>query len=286
MYAILGATGQVGGAVLDALLAQVPAERIRAIGRRRPKRLPPGAQWRHADLRGGEAALAEALAGATAAFVLSPVSPDAPDVHAEGEALARTLANAAARSGCPRIVALSSQGAHLRQGTGIIGTLHALETALRRVRARTTFLRPTFFMQSWLPFARAAVASGTWHAMHAPDASIDAVSAGDVGTCAARLLREPHAPEVVNLGGAGAWSERDAARIAAQLAGRPIDVAAVPPQRRADVLCDAGLGRSYADAVATMHAAIEAGAVPFEPAARTEHGTESLEAVIARCLAA
>ena len=286
MYAILGATGQVGGAVLDTLLAQEPAEWIRAVGRRRPARLPREAEWRHADLRGDTAALADALAGATAAFVLSPLSPGAPDVHAEGEALARTLAEAVVRSGCPRVVALSSQGAHLARGTGVIGTLHALEAALRRTGARTTFLRSTFFMQSWLPFAQAAMASGTWHAMHVPlDAPLDAVSARDVGACAARLMREPDPPAIVNIGGAGAWSERDVAGIVAGLAGRPIEVVAVPPERRADVLCAAGLGRSHAQALAEMHAAIEAGAVPFEPVPRTEHGTESLEEVVARSFA-
>lgn len=286
MYAIFGATGQVGGAALDALLGQVPAGSLRLIGRRKPSGIPDGVDWRHADLRGDAARLADALAGVTAAFVLSPVAADADDVRADGDLLARNLATAVTAAGCPRIVALSSQGAHLDSGTGIIGTLHALESHLVATGARTTFLRPTFFMQSWLPFAQLAAATGRWHAMHAPaEAPMEAVSACDVGRCAARFLCEPEAPAVVNIRGAGAWSELDAARITERLSGRKIEATAVPPARRAGVLREAGIGRSYAEATADMYAAIEAGAVPFEPAALQVEGSESLETVFGRAFA-
>jgi NAD(P)H dehydrogenase (quinone) len=283
MYAILGATGQVGGAVVDALRARVPTSSIRVIGRRPPAALAEGVEWRAADLRGDPAVLAEALAGASAMFALSPVEADAPDVFADGARIARTLAEAIVRAGRPRVVALSSQGAHLDDGTGIIRTLHALESALAATGALTSFLRPTLFMQSWLPFVEAALASGRWQAMHAPvDAPQEAVSARDVGTCAAALLLESSAPAIVNVRGAGAWSEQQLAQLAAGLAGREIELTPVAPAQRAQALRNVGLGASYARELAAMHAAIEAGGVPFAPADREYRGIESLEAVLAR----
>lgn len=286
MHAILGATGQVGGALLDALLECAPAERIRMLGRHPPAALPRGVEWRQADLRGEAAVLAEALSGVSTVFALSPVAVDAVDVHADGNGLARVLAEAIVLAGRPRVVALSSQGAQLADGTGIIRTLHALETALLGTGARTTFLRSTFFMQSWLPFVHAAMAGGIWHAMHAPpDALLEAVSANDVGRCAARLLCDPEAAGIVNVTGAGAWSELDVARTVERLSGRPIVLEMVPREQRAAVLRAAGLGASYAEALAAMHAAIEDGAVPSEPAPVEAKGVEMLETVIARAVA-
>ena len=107
MYAILGATGQVGRAVVASLAADGHAARMRLIGRTPSADAPAGAAWHHADLRDGPAALAAALEGAEAAFVLNPVPVDAGDVHADAAALAGVIAQAVAAARCPRVVALS-----------------------------------------------------------------------------------------------------------------------------------------------------------------------------------
>src|SRR5690606_20498528 len=149
--AILGASGQVGSAVVASLADDPGTCAIRMIGRRPPVQGPDGAGWVAADLRDGADALAAALAGATAVFVLNPVPPDAVDVHADGAALARTIADAVVAAGRPRVVALSGQGAHLDQGNAIVRSLHALEAALVATGARTTFVRATSFMQNRVP---------------------------------------------------------------------------------------------------------------------------------------
>lgn len=286
MLAILGASGQVGGAVVASLAGDPGTGPVRMIGRRPPAHRPDGAGWVAADLRDGADALAAALDGATAVFVLNPVPPDAVNVHADGVALARTIADAVVAAGRPRVVALSGQGAHLDQGNAIVRSLHALEAALAATGARTTFVRATSFMQNRVPFALAAAATGAWHALQAPDLRLPAVSAGDVGRCAARMLRDPDPPGVVNVTGAGTWSEREVARMVERIAGRPVTVEVVPPAHRAAALRAAGLGPSYAEAVATMQSELEAGALPFAPADLEVAGEEPLEAVLRRALAA
>jgi len=62
-------------------------------------------------------------------------------------------------------------------------------------------------------------------------------------------------------------------------------VEAVPPAHRAAALQAAGLGRSYAEALAQMHAAFEAGAAAFAPADLEVAGEESFEDVLRRALA-
>lgn len=286
MLAILGASGQVGGAIASSLAGDPGAGRVRMIGRRAPAPSPDAAEWVAADLRDGPAALAGALGGASAVFVLNPVPPDADDVRAEGAALARVIAEAVVAAGRPRVVALSGQGAHLGRGNAIVQALHALEAALAATGARTTFVRATSFMQNRVPFALAAATTGTWHALQAPDLPLPAVSAVDVGRCAARMLRDPEPPGIVNVTGAGTWSERDVARMVERIAGRPVTVEEVPPAHRAAALQAAGLGRSYAEAVAAMQSELEAGALPFAPADLEVAGEETLEAVLRRALAA
>ena len=280
MYAILGATGQVGGNVLKSLLQLQPQVSVRVIGRRPPQAMPPQVQWHQADLADDPQALAAALEGVSAAFVLNPVPVDAADVRRDAARMSETIAEAIVRAGRPRIVALSSQGAHLREGTGVIATLHDFETALRQTGAALTCVRSTFFMESWLPFAAAALETGDWLAMrNPPDARDDAVSARDVGAIAAQCLLDAQAPAVVNVTGSRAYSEDDAAATLATLTGRALKNIVGPSAERAGVLEAAGLGRSYAVELAAMYAALDAGRVPFEAVADVRRGTTSLEDV-------
>lgn len=48
--AIVGATGNVGSRLLEVLVTDPAVERVVAIARRKPPTLPPGAEWRQADL--------------------------------------------------------------------------------------------------------------------------------------------------------------------------------------------------------------------------------------------
>lgn len=218
--------------------------------------------------------------GVNAAFVLNPVPPDAADVRRDAARISANIASAITRAGRPRIVALSSQGAHLREGTGVIATLHDFEAALRGTGAPLTCMRSTFFMESWLPFAAAALDTGEWMAMRTPvDKPDSAVSARDVGGFIAQAMRDSDAPAVINVTGACTWSETDAAATLAAISGRSIPVVSIPAAQRADVLERAGLGASYAAALAQMYAALDAGRVPFEPAPQTRHGTTPLEDV-------
>ena len=189
MYVMLGATGQVGSNVLKTLQELEPDARIRIVARRRPDRLEESIEWHAADVMHDVENLASAFQGATAVFVMNPVPPDAEDVYRDAAKISATIAAAIEQAGHPRIVALSSQGAHLPEGTGVITALHDFETALHRTGAPLAYVRSTFFMESWLPFAAAAMETGQWWAMRdPPDMQDSAVSARDVGAVIAECL--------------------------------------------------------------------------------------------------
>ncbi len=281
MYVILGATGQVGGHAAQKLQQLHPEAPLRIVARRAPKAMPANAEWREVDVASDVDGLASAMQGANAVFVMNPVPPDATDVYRDAGSISQTIAAAIERAGRPRTVALSSQGAHLATGTGIITALHDFESALRNTSAPLTCVRSTFFMESWLPFAATALASGQWWAMRdPPDVQDRAVSARDVGAVIAECLWDGASPAIVNVIGARTYSDVEAAAALAAMSGRPIEVVPVPAAERGNVLEGAGLGPSYAAALADMYAALDAGAVPFEPVPDIRHGTTSLEEVL------
>lgn len=281
MYVILGASGQVGSSVLTTLSQLAPDAKVRAIARRRPRDVANGIEWHEADVSTDVDALAAAMQGATAVFVMNPVPPDAEDVYRDAAKISGTIAAAIKKAGRPRSVALSSQGAHLPQGTGVITALHDFEVALRKTGAPLTCVRSTFFMESWLLFAAAAIENGQWWAMREPpDEQDSTVSARDVGTVIAQCLLDAGSPAIVNVTGERTYSEKDAASLMASLSGRAIEVVPVPAAERAGAFEGAGLSPSYAAALADMHGALDAGRVPFEHVPDTRHGATPLEEVL------
>lgn len=280
MITIMGATGRVGSAVLE-VVAQA-GRPVRALSRTPPTVALKGVEWRAVEALDG-AALAAAFAGSAAVFVMNPIEAGADDVTGHAARLSAAVAGALRQAGIGYAVALSSQGAHLDRGTGIVGTLHDFEAELRQTPTEIAFLRPAMFMESWIPMAAIAAETGRMPALLAPlDRAIDAVSAVDVGRVAGRLLLSPR-PGIHNLTGPGRYSERDAAAIVTRQTGRTIIADPVPEAEIAAFHRAAGLGASFSDGVADMYMALNRGGIPFAAdSARSLRCETPLETVLAR----
>jgi uncharacterized protein YbjT (DUF2867 family) len=281
MFVIMGATGQVGGAALEALKQRGIA--LRAVSRDPTRARAPGVETVRGDASDTESLVA-AFAGAEAAFVMLVPPYQARDVLAESRAMARSIADAVRAARVPHLVALSSVGAHLGEGNGIVQALHDFEAALAGAAPSLAFLRPGEFLENWagvLPAAREAgvLPSGKLTL----DKRHEAVSALDVGRVAADLLLDPRAgTRIVDLAGPMPCSPLDAAAILSRLLGRP--VTAVPSSREETVaaLVAAGLGADYAGKLAELDEAINAGRLDFPPGGEMRRGTVTLDAVLQR----
>ena len=149
MYAILGATGNVGSVIANTLLAK--GEKVRVVGRDRgrlEKFVRKGAEAVTANVTDA-AALTAALAGARAAFLMIPPNMTSQDYRADQELASDAVASAVQRSGLQYAVFLSSIGAHVPAGTGPIAGLHTAEEKLNAVSALNVLhLRPAYFMEN------------------------------------------------------------------------------------------------------------------------------------------
>jgi uncharacterized protein YbjT (DUF2867 family) len=120
MYLVMGITGKVGGATARHLLQQ--GKQVRALVRKREK----AAMWadRGVELVDGDwndaAAIEAALKGVEGAFVMLPaVWAPSPD-YREAKGVTANYVEALTRVVPPRVVALSSTGAHRNSGVGMI----------------------------------------------------------------------------------------------------------------------------------------------------------------------
>lgn len=279
MFVIMGATGKVGGAALEAL-------KQRGIALRAVARDPARAQGLGVEIVRGDASETESLvtafSGAQAAFVMLVPPYQALDVVAASRVMARSISDAVRTARVPHVVALSSLGAHLSEGNGIVQVLHDFEVALAAAAPSLVFLRPGEFMENWagvLPVAREAgvLPSGKL----ALDQRHEAVSALDVGLAAADLLLDPRpGTRIVDLAGPASCSAREAAAVLSRLLGKP--VTAVPSSREQSVaaLVAAGLGADYAEKLADLDEAINAGRLDFPPGGDLRRGTVTLDAVL------
>lgn len=285
MFVVMGATGQVGGAVIGALTERKAT--VRAIARDPSRVAAPGVEVVRGDASDATS-LAAAFKGAEAAFVMLVPPPQAADVLAESRTIARAIAGAVRTAQVPHLVALSSVGAQLASGNGVVQALHEFEVALAGAAPSIVFLRPGYFMENWAAMLPAAQESGVLPSAHNPlDAKGEIVSALDVGHTAAALLSEPRPKEgpgarIVNLAGPAEYSAVDAAAILSKLLGK--EVAAVPMSREESIagLVAAGLGADYAARLADLDDAANAGRMGFPAGSDIRRGTVTLDQALQR----
>jgi uncharacterized protein YbjT (DUF2867 family) len=232
---VIGATGQQGGAVVNALLEH--AVPIRAVTRN-----PNGDKARtlahrgievvHADLEDVDAVRA-AFDGAAAAFAMT--THDGPDGPKREIAHGRIIAAAAAHARLPFLVYSSVGGVDRGSGVPHFESKHRIEQLLREA-VRVTFVRPTFFMET-LRLMIQRDGDSTKLAMPLPgDVAVQMISVRDIGRAAAAMLLagDPVAP--VEIAGDELTGEQVAERIAHRV-GSPTTYVQLP----LDVLGDEDL---------------------------------------------
>lgn len=191
MFLIMGITGKVGGAAARHLLAQ--GKTVRALVRDREK----AAHWadQGVELVDGDwndaATIGRALKGVDGAFVMLPaVWAPSPDFK-EAKGIIANYAEALAKAPPPRVVALSSMGAHRTSGLGMITALSLLEQGFRNLAIPTAFVRAGGFFENFL-YGLHVARGGTLPVYYDPtNRKSTMVATNDIGAEIATLLTGP-----------------------------------------------------------------------------------------------
>ncbi|HVJ53006.1 MAG TPA: NmrA family NAD(P)-binding protein [Aliidongia sp.] len=282
MYAIMGVTGQVGGAIARTLLKD--GHRLRAVLRDESKAGP----WRD---RGAEiaiatvedaAALSAAFAGAEGVFVMVPpdFAPDPDFSSARAAAAGVTASVVAARP--KKIVALSSIGGQHQSGLGLITQVHILEETLAPIAIPTAILRPGWFMENSAWDVQPARETGEMASfLHPLDKPYPMVATADIGQVGALTLTQNWTGRrVIEIEGPKRYSQREIASLLGTAVGRTVTAREIP---RADWEARFQAGGTDRPAPRIeMLDGFNSGWIDFEPG-RHEHvvGTTPFETVLA-----
>lgn len=187
---VIGATGQQGGSVVDALLERGNVT-VRALVRN-----PEGDKGKALAARGVELvqgdltkpeSIDKALTGADAAFAMTTMAgPGGTDYEI---AAGKEVADAAKRTGLPHLVFSSVGGAERNSGIDHFESKRRVEEHIESLGIHATFVRPVFFMENLLGMG-VSVEDGTVVVREPlPDGiPLQMVAVRDIGRVAAAIL--------------------------------------------------------------------------------------------------
>ncbi len=281
MYAVMGITGNVGGAIANTLLQH--GKQVRGIVRDEAK----AQAWKE---RGVEVVvanyddnLAPAFTGVEGIFAMIPpnLTPDPgfPDSIARIAAIRKAVIAAKP----PRAVFLSSIGSERNSGLGLIAATHILEEQLGSTGVPSAFLRAGSFMENILHSLPAARATGQYFAFYQPlDHRYPLVTTEDIGRIGAEcLLQSWEGNRFIEISGPTYYSSNDVAVALGGALGRPINAVAVPRETWVETMAQHGIPAHLSGPYIEMLDSFNSGWIDFGVAG-TEHvkgSTDLLTAV-------
>jgi len=188
-YVITGATGNIGKIVVKQLLEA--KNNVKAIARNEEK-LNELAALGATALPGSITDLdflTKAFSGADAVFCLLMPDMFAKDVRQEQHSIAENFFNAVKANNVKNVVLLSSIGAHMRNGAGIVDGLGYMEELFLQLHdVNVLNLRPTYFMENTFGLIGTIKQMGIAGTPIQSDLKFPIVATRDIGAVAAKRL--------------------------------------------------------------------------------------------------
>lgn len=277
MYAIIGATGNTGRPLAEALLAA--GRKVRVVGRSTQRLQPLVAKGAEAVVGSADdaAALTRAFTGAQAVYAMIPPNLAAENLRSYQNQVSEALVTALRTAGVPYVVNLSSVGAHLSEKVGPINGLYDHEQRLNTLDAvNVVHLRPTFFMENLFfaidPIKKMGVNPGPLK----PELPIPMIATRDIAAVATQLLlnlnfsgkstRELLGPRNVTM--------QEVTRVLGKALGRDgLKYLQVPYADAEKAAVDAGLSRDMARLLMEMYRSMNDGALRPTEARSSENTT-------------
>ena len=230
MYAVMGITGKVGGAVARTLLAK--GEKVRGIVRNPEKAAEwqkQGAELFQADYDDVEA-LTAAFTGVAGVFVMVPPNFAPTPGFVETKAALKVLHEALSRALPSKVVYLSSIGAEQTSGLGLITSSHLLEETLSDLPFSQAFLRAGWFIENSAGDVDSARNEGKIRfQLHPLDGKFPLVATADIGKAGAETLTQSwKGIRYIEVAGPESYSPLDIADAFADAVGHAVEAIDVP----------------------------------------------------------
>lgn len=264
-YVILGATGHTGKPVAIGLLEKGHAVRIVSRDPAKAADLIAKGAKHFASALTDTPGLKKAFDGADAAYVMVPGDVQSKDASANQAAIVEAVAEALTGSSVRKVVTLSSIGAHLKQGAGIVQGLQKMEERFNTI-AGIDFLhlRATYFLENTIPQAGLIKQMGIMGSPVAPEIKLPMVATSDIAAFALRVLLaldfKGKGHEYVL--GSRDYTYPEIAAIYGKAIGKPeLKYVQFPYEDAKKAMMQMGLGESYTDKLIEFTRMINAGKV-------------------------
>lgn len=253
MYAVMGATGHVGSAVMEFLRAHGEdviaithdAEHADALEAR-------GAEPTIVDIRDADG-LRAVFRRSRRAFLLNPPGDVSKDSDREELETIRAILAGLEDSNLELVVAESTYGAQPGERCGDLTTLYTLEEGLKELPFPAIVQRGAYYMSNYDSLADVVAETGALPSMLPAEVAMPMVAPVDLGRNAGRLLRAPH-PEarLVWTEGPQRYSPADVADAFAAALGREVTVDVVPQDKWESTFRQQGFSPAAAVSYAKM----------------------------------
>jgi NAD(P)H dehydrogenase (quinone) len=280
MFAVMGITGNVGGALANTLLQH--GKKVRGIVRDDSK----AQVWKDKGIEVVTAnyddRLIAAFTDVEGVFCMIPPdllpAPGFPDSIARNGAIKKAVLAAKP----PRAVFLSSIGGDKTSGLGIVTPAHLLEEELSSTGVPSAFLRPGSFMENILHSIPAARTTGMYFSFYQPlERPNPLVATGDVGRIGAEtLLQGWQGNRFIEISGPTYYSPNDVAAALEKALDRPVTAVAVPRETWIDTLAQHGMPADRSGAYIEMTDSFNSRWIDFGVP-----GTEHVKGAIDLCTA-
>lgn len=247
MYVILGASGNVGSAVIGAL--RVTGEKIIAVvhsAQRAAAIERDGIEPVVADVA-DTARLRSIFQKGRRAFLLNPPADTRKDTNAEELNNIRGIAAALDGSGLEKLVVASTYGALDGDGIGDLSVLYEFERLAKASGIPTAINRGAYYFTNLDMLLQPAKETGCLATTFPVDLKMPMVSPGDLGqAAAARLQSSVDDVGIDYVEGPERYSFSDVAKAFSSLLGRPVAAETIPREKFEEYYL--GLGFSWAAA--------------------------------------
>jgi uncharacterized protein YbjT (DUF2867 family) len=236
----LGATGQVGSAIVDFLRKR--KVNVKAVVRNAEK--ANGLEEKGVDVAIADYfdlnALNDAIKDGELIFVITPETGQSDSVLGDTKRILENYRKAIENSGVKSIIGLSSGGAHFEKyerDTGNLLMSNMLEHEFSSLPINQVFVRPSYFYSNWIMSADMAKESGVLPSFYPTDLKIEMNSPIDVAEFIAnKITKGISKSELFELVGPEQYSPNDVAREMTKSLGRKVEAQEIPREKWDDTL--------------------------------------------------
>lgn len=209
--------------------------------------------------------LMTAFTGSDAAYCMIPpgkiLDPNL-DMPGRAHTLADNYAQVISQTGVKRVVNLSSIGAHMKQGNGILALYYDIEHTLDKLppEVAITFMRPVSFYYNLFAFIPTIKAQGTIVSNYGGDDEKPWVSPIDIAAAVAEEITTPFSGRKIRYVASDEVSCNEVATILGTAIGKPaLKWTTIPNQEMKDILTGIGMNPKTAAGFVEMNASSDSG---------------------------